>query len=89
MSTTNSTIETSSNHDSYSHANDSSHDSSSLSSHEDLRERQWFFNEEEDDGKQLGLKFFKKLFNENKTLYYSTAYLNEKLYLHYKGIKKI
>jgi len=45
--------------------------------------------QEEDDGKTLGPKFFKKLFNENRNLYYSTAYLNEKLYLHYKGLKKI
>lgn len=45
---------------------------------------------EEDDGEmRISEKYLKKLFRENWGLYYNTFELNEKLYLHYKGFKKI
>lgn len=37
-------------------------------------------------GRQLNEKFFKELFKKEWKLYYRTPELNEKLYLHYKGI---
>jgi hypothetical protein len=36
-------------------------------------------------GPSLSEKFFKDLFKKEWKLYYRTAELNEKLYLHYKG----
>jgi len=36
-------------------------------------------------GRQLNNAFFKELFKKEWKLYYRTAELNEKLYLHYKG----
>jgi dynein assembly factor 1 len=34
-------------------------------------------------------EFFKKLLRKEHKLYYGTAYLNDILYLHYKGFTKI
>ena len=46
--------------------------------------------EEEDNGEvRISVKYLKKLFRDNYKLYYGTFELNEKLYLHYKGFKKI
>lgn len=46
--------------------------------------------QEEDNGEmRISEKYLKKLFRDNYGLYYNTFELNEKLYLHYKGFKKI
>ena len=37
-------------------------------------------------GNKLNDKFFKELFKKEWKLYYRTPELNEKLYLHYKGM---
>jgi len=45
---------------------------------------------EEDNGEvRMTDKYFKTLFRNNFGLYYNTFELNEKLYLHYKGFKRI
>ena len=45
--------------------------------------------EEEDGEVRMTNKYFKTLFRNNFGLYYNTFELNEKLYLHYKGFKRI
>lgn len=45
--------------------------------------------QEEDNEFRLSEKWLKKLFRDNYGLYYNTFELNEKLYLHYKGFKRI
>ncbi|CDW73343.1 leucine rich repeat family protein [Stylonychia lemnae] len=40
-------------------------------------------------GRQLTQKFLKELFKKEWKMYYRTPELNEKLYLHYKGVTKI
>lgn len=52
------------------------------------------FHLREDEDEQNGIyrmtqKWFKRHFRENWKEYYSTFHLNEKLYLHYKGFKKV
>lgn len=45
--------------------------------------------QEEDNEVKMSDRYFKKLFRENFGLYYNTFELNEKLYLHYKGFRRI
>ena len=41
------------------------------------------------EGKRLTKDFLKKLLRKDFRLYYSTPYLNDCLYLHYKGFDRI
>lgn len=43
----------------------------------------------EDDYPRINNQFLKKLLSSDIRMYYSTRYLNDKLYLHYKGFRKI
>jgi dynein assembly factor 1 len=45
--------------------------------------------EEEERYPRLSEKFFKTLLSSDMRLYYRTKELNDKLYLHYKGFRKI
>ena len=45
--------------------------------------------DEEEGERRITHKYLKKLFRDNFGLYYGTFELNEKLYLHYKGFKRI
>lgn len=54
-----------------------------------LNNRRIMQEEEEDGVVRMTDKYFKNLFRNNWGLYYGTFELNEKLYLHYKGFKRI
>ena len=44
---------------------------------------------DEDGKKRMTKQWFKKFLRSDTRLYYSTAYLNDILYLHYKGFDEI
>jgi dynein assembly factor 1 len=45
--------------------------------------------EKEDDGVRMSQEFFKQFLRSDPRLYYNTKELNEVLYLHYKGFRKM